>query len=97
MSAYTGQTPDTQRPVDWRTDALCRKEDAENWFPVGATPAAKAAKRHAKAVCFTCPALQACGRWALDNREPVGVWGGMTEAERRKILRRRGVRLPEIA
>lgn len=97
MNAYSGQVPETRRPVDWRELALCRKEDPEDFFPVGATPSAKAVERHAKTICFRCPSLDPCGRWAIDNREPVGVWGGMSEAERRAILRRRGVRLPEIS
>lgn len=88
--------PDTPRATDWRDDALCRAEDPEDFFPVGATPTAKAAERHAKAVCFRCPSLQPCGQWALDEREPVGVWGGMSEAERLKILRRRGVKVAVV-
>lgn len=81
----------------WRSRAACRVEDPDGFFPVGATPAAKAMERHAKTICWSCPVLEPCGRWALESREPAGVWGGMTEAERRKILRRRGVHLPEIA
>jgi hypothetical protein len=96
MITYDANAPETPRKADWRDDALCRTEDAEDFFPVGASPAAKAAERHAKTVCFRCPALQACGQWALDNREPAGVWGGMSEAERAKILRRRGVRLATV-
>jgi WhiB family transcriptional regulator, redox-sensing transcriptional regulator len=94
MSAYTGSVPASRRKADWRDDALCRAEDPEDFFPVGATPVAKATERHAKAVCFRCPSLQACGQWALETRQPFGVWGGMTEAERAKILRRRKIRLP---
>ncbi|MEU7416751.1 WhiB family transcriptional regulator [Streptomyces antibioticus] len=89
--------PDSDPGGDWRLQGLCRSEDPDSWFPVGATPAAKAAERHAKAVCWRCPVRVVCGRWALDHREPVGVWGGLSEGERRAILRRRGVRLPEIA
>jgi hypothetical protein len=96
MITYDASAPASPRKADWRDDALCRTEDPEDFFPVGASPAAKAAERHAKTVCFRCPALQACGQWALDNREPVGVWGGMSEAERRAILRRRGVRLADV-
>lgn len=88
-------TPSRRNP-DWRDAAACRdeKENPEDWFPIGVTPAAKAQERHAKAVCWSCPALQACGQWALQTRQPFGVWGGLSEAERRAILRRRGVRLP---
>jgi hypothetical protein len=41
----------------------------------------------AKAICRRCPVIQQCGQWALDTREPSGVWGGISEAERRGILR----------
>lgn len=91
--SYTGSVPDTRRAADWRDDALCRAEEPEDFFPVGATPAAKALERHAKAICWTCPSLQPCGVWSLETRQAFGIWGGMTEAERAKILRRRGIRL----
>ena len=82
---------------DWRDNGLCNKrgEDAEDWFPVGSGAEAVAAGNHAKAVCWRCPVMETCGQWALENREPVGIWGGLDEAERRKILRRRGVKLPD--
>ena len=89
--------PNTSRHTsDWRDDALCRaeNENPEDWFPIGAGPAAKAREHYAKSVCRFCPALQACGQWAIQTRQPFGVWGGMSEAERRAILRRRGVRMP---
>ncbi|MFM9629422.1 WhiB family transcriptional regulator [Streptomyces galilaeus] len=85
--------PDTAVVADWRQSGACRAEDPEDFFPVGATPAAKATERHAKAVCFRCPSSLECGQWALQTRQPFGIWGGMTEAERAKILRRRGIRL----
>ncbi|NED73336.1 WhiB family transcriptional regulator [Streptomyces sp. SID9944] len=40
-------------------------------------------------MCHGCPVRQRCGEWALDTREGWGVWGGMTEAQRTAILRRR--------
>lgn len=96
MTAYQGQVPDSRRKADWRDSAACRAEDPEDFFPIGATPAAKAIERHAKAVCWRCPSLEACGRWALETRQPFGIWGGMTEAERAKILRRRGIKLTPV-
>ena len=84
---YPARTPDTRRKTNWRDEALCRMGDAEDFFPAGFD--AKAQERHAKAICHLCPSRLPCGQWALDNDEPVGVWGGMTEGERRGILRRR--------
>jgi len=40
----------------------------------------------AKAICRACPRRDECRQWALDNQEPQGVWGGMTEAERKHAL-----------
>jgi WhiB family redox-sensing transcriptional regulator len=51
-----------------------------------------AAQREARAVCTACPVRLACLADALDNRMDFGVWGGMTERERRALLRRR----PEV-
>jgi WhiB family transcriptional regulator, redox-sensing transcriptional regulator len=90
MTHHTGSIPDTPRAADWRDSAACRDEDAELFFPVGATPAANAQTRHAKVICSGCPVLQACGAWALATRQAFGVWGGMSERERTSILRQRG-------
>jgi hypothetical protein len=82
--------PETPRPPDWRALGACRQHDEPDlWFASGSS----ADGIEARSICGGCPVVQACGQWALDNREPVGVWGGMTEAERRTILRRRGIRL----
>ena len=97
MSHYTGSVPDHER-TDWRNEGLCSRpgEDGEDWFPVGAGIEATAAGNHAKAVCWRCPVMERCGQTALENREPFGIWGGLDEAERRKILRRRGIKLPGL-
>lgn len=47
------------------------------------------AQREARALCVTCPVRMECLADALDNRVDFGVWGGMTERERRALLRRR--------
>lgn len=79
--------------TDWRKAAACRNEDPEAFFASDLTAAGKAHTRHAKVICWSCPSLQACGQWAIDTRQAFGVWGGVSERERRAILRRRGVRL----
>ena len=93
MNAYSGQVPDTRPAADWRNAALCRTEDPAIFFASEGTDHGKADVRHAKVICWQCPSLQACGQWALESREAFGVWGGMSEADRRAILRRRGIRL----
>ncbi len=52
-----------------------------------------AAQREARAVCAGCPVRLECLADALDSRADFGVWGGMTERERRALLRRR----PEVS
>jgi hypothetical protein len=59
------------------------------WFPTGNSQDARAATREAQAICHTCPVRLQCGNTALERREQWGVWGGMTERQRRAILRRR--------
>ena len=70
-------------PVDWRHGARCRGEDPETLFVTGAR------QRDARDVCRACPVRTECLAHALDNRIRFGVWGGMTERERRALLKRR--------
>lgn len=95
MSGYTGQTPETERAANWRDVAACRETDPELFFASPQTAVGQADIRHAKVICWSCPVMQACGQWAFETRQPFGVWGGVSEAERRRILRRRGVRLAD--
>ncbi|MHB2022493.1 MAG: WhiB family transcriptional regulator [Mycobacteriales bacterium] len=78
--------------MDWRDEAACRDEDPELFFPVGSTGPALAQIRQAKAVCSRCAVIEPCLSWALESGQESGVWGGLSEDERR-LLRRRGARL----
>lgn len=69
--------------ADWRTVAKCRDADPDVLFVQGAE------QHRAKRVCMGCPVRTECLAEALDNRVEFGVWGGMTERERRALLRRR--------
>jgi WhiB family transcriptional regulator, redox-sensing transcriptional regulator len=68
---------------DWSAQAACRATDPDALFVQGA------AQNRAKALCLGCPVRTECLADALDNRIEFGVWGGMTERERRALLRRR--------
>jgi WhiB family redox-sensing transcriptional regulator len=68
---------------DWRVDAQCRDQSPDQLFVRGAD------QRQAKLICVSCPVRTECLAEALDNRIEFGVWGGMTERERRALLRRR--------
>jgi WhiB family redox-sensing transcriptional regulator len=73
---------------DWRTDAACRDHEPELFFPIGATGPAVAQIAEAKSVCHRCPVASQCLSWALDHRCDSGVWGGLSEDERRALRRR---------
>jgi WhiB family redox-sensing transcriptional regulator len=73
----------------WRDHALCRDTDPELFFPVGTTGLALVAIDHAKRVCAECRVTQECLEFALDTNQDSGVWGGLSEEERRTIRRQR--------
>jgi len=74
--------------MDWRHHAACLTEDPELFFPIGNTGPALAQIEDAKRVCRRCPAREECLQWALDAGQDHGVWGGMSEDERRALKRR---------
>ena len=76
-----GVTPITA-DSSWATRGACVSMDPDGFFVQGA-------EQHAvKAACGACPVRTECLADALDNRVDFGVWGGMTERERRRLLRR---------
>ncbi len=68
---------------DWAAQAACRTTDPDTLFVQGA------AQNRVKAICLGCTVRTECLADALDNNVEFGVWGGMTERERRALLRRR--------
>ena len=68
---------------DWSSKALCNETRPDVLFVRGA------AQNRAKQMCSGCPVKAECLAEALDNQIEWGVWGGMTERERRALLRRR--------
>lgn len=75
--------------MDWRNDAACREEDPELFFPVGTSGPALMQIAEAKTVCRRCTVTEACLKWALESGQDAGVWGGMSEDERRALKRRK--------
>ncbi|MFH8342201.1 WhiB family transcriptional regulator [Streptomyces sp. AM6-12] len=73
---------------NWREHAACRYEDPDLFFPIGTTGPAQVQAERAKVVCARCPVREQCLDWALDTGQAIGVWGGTTELERRKLSRR---------
>ena len=69
---------------NWVGRAACSGLDPAIFYP----PTDEEADA-AKAICGECPVMEACLEHAIDNREKNGVWGGATERERLRIIRRR--------
>ncbi len=77
--------PAAPESKDWRDRALCAQTDPEIFFPdKGESTAA------AKRVCRACDVRAECLQDALDHHERFGVWGGLSERERRQLLCQRG-------
>ena len=74
--------------MDWRHKSACRDEDPELFFPVGNTGPAITQIEEAKKVCNRCIVKDACLAWALESGQDAGVWGGLSEDERRALKRR---------
>jgi WhiB family redox-sensing transcriptional regulator len=67
----------------WAQHGTCRKAEPDALFVRGR------AQQAAKQVCTRCPVIGECLADSLDNQTEFGVWGGMTERQRRALLKRR--------
>lgn len=75
--------------MDWRHSAACRDEEPELFFPIGNTGPALQQIDEAKRVCASCDVVELCLNWAIETGQDAGVWGGLSEDERRSLKRRR--------
>ena len=73
---------------DWRTTAACSNKDPELFFPIGSANTSIAQLEEAKAVCRSCNVVTECLKCALETNQDYGVWGGLSEDERRTLKRR---------
>jgi WhiB family redox-sensing transcriptional regulator len=78
-----GLRGDDDGALAWQADALCAQTDPEAFFPEkgGST-------REAKKICQQCEVSAQCLEYALQNDERFGIWGGLSERERRRLRRR---------
>ncbi|MEY4417971.1 MAG: hypothetical protein RIQ88_409 [Actinomycetota bacterium] len=84
IKRFIGVDPSSDtHPLAWQQDAICSQTDPEAFFPEkgGST-------RDAKKICSGCDVRQQCLDYALANDERFGIWGGLSERERRKLKRR---------
>jgi len=71
----------------WWSDAACLTADPDLFFPISWSGPALRQVAQAKAICARCHARQACLGYALETGPVQGIWGGTTEAERRRLAR----------
>ena len=67
----------------WVAYGACRQFHPDLFFPEPDESASDAVR-----ICRACPVLTECRQWALDTRVRFGVWGGLTERDRKRVLRR---------
>lgn len=81
--AFTEARADDDDELAWQLGALCAQTNPEAFFPEkgGST-------RDAKKVCGGCDVKSTCLEYAIENDERFGIWGGMSERERRKLRRK---------
>lgn len=72
--------PRSRSELDWQERATCAETDPEAFFPDKGC-----STRDAKQICMSCPVRAQCLRYALDNDEAFGVFGGMTPHERKRF------------
>lgn len=87
LADWSGDLPGLFEAVeqDWQEQALCAQTDPEAFFPEkgGST-------REAKRICRACGVRDECLEFALANDERFGIWGGLSERERRRLKKRLG-------
>lgn len=76
---------------EWQYQGACRNLDTEQFFhPEGERGGTRRRRDDAaKAICTQCPVITQCREYALAVQEPYGVWGGLTQEERRELIRQR--------
>ena len=77
------------RDASWQRDAACRGPIQKVFFPPSSPEsrtAREARESRAKAICRTCIVREDCLAYALEIAEPHGIWGGLSEIERRALL-----------
>lgn len=75
--------------MEWLHRARCKDEDPELFFPIGTSGPAAVQIEMAKSICMLCPVRSECLEWAMATGQEAGVWGGLSEDERRALRRAR--------
>jgi WhiB family transcriptional regulator, redox-sensing transcriptional regulator len=75
------EPPEFAMPPTVLKYAACAGEDPDLFFP-DASQASDNDTARAKAICARCPVRDECLKWAIDNQQIHGIWGGLDESER---------------
>jgi WhiB family transcriptional regulator, redox-sensing transcriptional regulator len=73
----------------WHLQASCRGPESQLFFPPSLPERREereVREARAKRICTECPVREECLEFAIRMREPHGIWGGLTEAERRRLF-----------
>ena len=81
FTVSTGSESQSEPRIEWVKKARCRSKNPDDLFVTGA------AQKKAATICRHCPVIAECLADALDNQVEFGVWGGMTERQRRALLK----------
>ncbi len=77
-----GAPPDPDSATAWMAEGNCRLHPPATFFPSDGVGVDRARK-----ICKGCPVGEQCLEYALENDERFGIWGGLSERERRRIRR----------
>lgn len=83
-----------QVDATWRADAACEGASAVHFYPPSSIESREQRQKRetaARSLCAACSVRDACLEYALYVQEPYGIWGGLSEMERRRLQRRRAV------
>ena len=90
MTTLTGRPIALAASDTWKEEAVCRTIDPELFFPEGRGAQLEVMTEDAKAVCIGgCPVRAECLEFALETRQDSGVWGGLSEHERKVLVRKK--------
>jgi WhiB family redox-sensing transcriptional regulator len=88
MSTHLEDVFDDLVLLDWRDLSACATHDPDLFFPAGETGPAAQQIRLAKEICAGCDVAEQCLEYAIETNQTAGIWGGLTEDERRPVRRR---------
>jgi WhiB family transcriptional regulator, redox-sensing transcriptional regulator len=86
MNVVSNECLASEKPVEWMSDGLCRRYPPETFFP-----ADRAGVCDAQQICAECPVSDACLEYALAHHIDHGIWGGMSERGRKRLLGQRNI------